>query len=200
MTGDGEPKFSCKALTAELCSPTCIGALLCICLQSLTACACACRLRLRRGSKDAATSSRIHILIGCRRPFSASPLSSAPRPYPQPLALVLSSPQQFSTLAMKSPDGQFALEVLVAGEPQREYVHGNRTYVVRVQRPAPPPASLSLLSPASATMSVRRRADDGAPPPTPRAQESRLDTPATKMVDLVRPAPSPAPTRAWPCG
>ena len=102
--------------------------------------------------------------------------------------------------AMKSPDGQFFVEVLVAGEPQREYVHGNRTYVVRVQRPAPPPASLSLLSPASATMSVRRRADDGAPPPTPRAQESRLDTPATKMVDLVRPAPSPAPTRAWPCG
>ena len=32
---------------------------------------------------------------------------------------------------MKSPDGQFFVEVLVAGEPQREYLHNNRTYVVR---------------------------------------------------------------------
>ena len=32
---------------------------------------------------------------------------------------------------MKSPDGQYSVEVLVAGEPQREYFHNNRTYVVR---------------------------------------------------------------------
>ena len=68
--------------------------------------------------------------------------------------------------AMKSPDGQFFVEVLVAGEPQREYLHNNRTYVVRVspgrdaRRRCPPllpaaaaraplPASSSPLLPAS---------------------------------------------------